>query len=99
SFVLDYNTEFQLEPWKKQFLLQRLSGKTLVVLGFSGLDLDVSEALAQVRLERLIWVCAERKDCAIETWSGGARNLVRAVGRRAVQKERVVLLNVNYQIE
>jgi hypothetical protein len=94
TFVLDYNTEFQLESWKKRYLHERLRGKTLLVLGFSGYDLDVSEALATVGLKRLIWVHATRDECSMETWSVGARNLADAVGH-----DNVIALNVNYHIQ
>lgn len=61
--VFDYNAEFQLPRWKREFLHRRLAGRTLLVMGFSGRDLDVTEVLHDARLSRVIWVYRTLGDC------------------------------------
>lgn len=76
SLVLDAEREYRLAAWKHSFLRERLNGKTLVVLGYSGWDLDISLALNDCGLETVIWCCHRLADANVENWSPGRRQLM-----------------------
>jgi hypothetical protein len=70
SLVIDYKAEFALEGWKVDFLRERLCGTTMLVLGFSGFDLDMCKALRACSLRRILWVRSSYETCTKRTkWS------------------------------
>ena len=94
TLVLDYPTEFQLEPWKRKLLVRNVKGKALLVLGFSARDLDVAQALADARPKRLVWARETRADCDVPTWPWAAQRMVDSVGT-----ERTTALNVERRLD
>ncbi|MDQ6905378.1 MAG: SIR2 family protein [Chloroflexota bacterium] len=88
SMVLDYNDEFRLDAWKKEHLRTLLLGKTLLVMGFSGWDFDVSEALIPCGIRRLIWCHRTERSCPLTEWSRAAQAVTSTTSTTAVDTQR-----------
>lgn len=74
SLVLDYKSEFRLDQWKLDHLHTLLQNKVLLVVGFSGMDLDVSKAVARCDIDRVIWIRGDLE----ESWTLDASEVMRA---------------------
>lgn len=74
TLVLDYKEEFGLPNWKTRHLSTLLEGTSLLVIGFSGWDLDISKALERCRLSSIIWLRLDTCEC--ENWSPDAARLL-----------------------
>jgi hypothetical protein len=96
SYVLDFRDEFALEPWKVNHLARLVRGRTLVVLGFSGWDLDISEAIRSAHPGSLVWFRRTAPDCDSGEWSLAAQALVADVISRS---GRAIAVNVDGRIE
>ena len=82
SYVLDFRGEFSLERWKRRLMGRLLDGSTLLVLGFSGADLDVAETLAECSINHLVWFRGDRGTCRPETWPVAMQTLAGRIVRR-----------------
>lgn len=96
SYVLDFRDEFALKPWKIAHLASLVRGRTLVVLGFSGWDLDVSDAIRFARPGSVVWFRSSAATCDSRDWSLAAQALVADVISRS---GRAVSVNTEHRIE
>lgn len=76
TLVLDYKEEFSLPDWKTRYLGSLLEDSNLLVIGFSGWDLDISKALARCRLSSIIWLRRDPRECV--EWSPDATRLLKS---------------------
>lgn len=57
SMVITLSEEAVLPDWKQQVLSQCLGGRKLLVMGFSGLDFEISPHLLASGYEMVVWTC------------------------------------------
>jgi hypothetical protein len=82
SYVLDFRGEFSLERWKRHLMRRILDGATLLILGFSGADLDVAEALVECSIRHVVWFRGDQGACRPERWPVAMQALADRVARR-----------------
>jgi hypothetical protein len=79
SLVVDFRDEFALRPWKADLARSLVRGRTVLILGFSGWDLDVSRILATGEPSAVIWT--HREPHTKVAWSHAATELLSAAPR------------------
>nr|HET6903840.1 hypothetical protein [Ktedonobacteraceae bacterium] len=79
SLVFDYKQEFKLEQWKRKHLQAIMQNKLILVLGFSGKDLDICRVLVNCNPQGVIWFRTSEESCQPETWTIDAQNLVKRI--------------------
>src|SRR5260221_287713 len=79
SLVFDYKQEFKLEQWKRKHLQSVIQNKLVLILGFSGKDLDICRALVDCKLQGVVWFRASEETCKPGNWTLDAQNLVKKV--------------------
>jgi hypothetical protein len=78
TLVLDYKEEFKLAAWKQRHLADLIPGATLLVIGFSGWDLDVSKAVSDHAVRNVVWLRRDQRECEDEAWSEDAKAVMGA---------------------
>ncbi len=79
SLVFDYKQEFKLEQWKRKHLQSIMQNKLVLILGFSGKDLDICRALVDCKLQGVIWFRTSEESCKPDNWTLDAQNLAKKV--------------------
>ncbi len=79
SLVFDYKQEFKLEQWKRKHLQFIMQNKLILILGFSGKDLDICRALINCKPQGVIWFRTRKESCQPKTWTIDAQNLVKNI--------------------
>lgn len=82
SYVLDFRGEFSLERWKRRLIGRLVDGATVAIIGFSGADLDVAEALSDGAVRHVVWFRGTREECQSATWPVAMQALAAGVAGR-----------------
>jgi hypothetical protein len=77
SLVFDYKQEFKLQQWKRTHLHAIMQNKLILILGFSGKDLDICRALINCKPQGVIWFRTREESCQPGNWTIDAQNLVK----------------------
>ncbi len=62
TLVYALNHEKYLEPWKRGLLSLMLSGQSLFIIGYSGLDFELCPEMLKIPLKTVFWNIFEEKD-------------------------------------
>ena len=86
TLVLDFRSEFAISGNRIRHLRRLVTGRELLIVGFSGGDLDVSDALADAGPSGCTWIRTMPETCEPERWHRSARQLLERVppGHRTV---------------
>lgn len=79
TMVLDFREEFALSRARIQHVRRLVAGRVLLLVGFSGGDLDVADALASARPAGIYWIRQSLQSADISRWPSSARRLMAAV--------------------
>ena len=76
TMILSLSEEGRLDDWKQSLLRKNLEGRTLLVMGFSALDFEISPYLMKSNPRRLIWNCYRNPAKVPETLTPNARRIL-----------------------
>ena len=80
-----------MENWKSEYLKKLLPGATLLVVGFSGWDIDISALVSQHACASVVWLRRDENECHNDAWSIDAKAIYAAVvdGSRTFSRVQV----------
>lgn len=89
TLVFSLRHERLMDGWKREALRQVLSGRTLLVMGYSGLDFEICPELPQMRATHVVW---GHFDPAFEVFHPDALHSLTANARRVLEETRGTVL-------